>query len=333
VKSLFDVEQYPNVFQMTSTITSSLKKHTSVDDLVRAMFPSGSITGAPKISCMKILRKLEREERKIYTGAIGFFSPDGGAKFNVAIRTVLLEGNKGEMGVGGGIVADSGAESEYAEAKLKGSFLVGKRLPDFQLIEALLYDNGLKRLGKHISRLKESLSYFGSELSLAAIRNALTVYAGKLGKGRYKVRLLVKENGEFVIRHEKRSAIADEYKIGLAKHRTDSADVLLYHKTTSRASYEKERATAAKRGLFDVLFFNEKNELTEGARTNVYLEKEGQLFTPAQECGLLNGIIRRELVSKGKARQRVLSKRDLIRADAVYISNAIIGLQKAKVIR
>jgi len=332
-KKLFTVEQYPSVFQMTSTIRSRLKEDTSILGMLKAMFPSGSVTGAPKISCMKILRGLEREERKIYTGAVGFFTPDGSAKFNVAIRTILLKGDKGELGVGGGIIIDSRAESEYAEAKLKGNFLTGQPRPEFKLIEALLYDGGLKRLSRHMARLKESARFFGIGLSTTKIRQAIRRYAVKLGKGRFKVRLLVNATGKVSLSHEKRAAARGEYIVGVSKQRTDSADVFLYHKTTNRRRYEQERQKAAKRGQFDVIFCNEREEVTEGTRTNVYVEKDGLLFTPPVECGLLDGTIRRELVRKGKVTQKTIKLKDLQGADAVYISSAIIGLQKAKVSR
>ncbi len=332
VKKMFEVEQYPTVFQMTSTIESKLKRGTGMLELVKAVFPSGSVTGAPKIRCLQILRTLEREERKIYTGAIGFFAPDGSAKFNVAIRTVLLEAGKGELGVGGGIVSDSRAADEYAEAKLKGSFLTGASRPEFKLIEALLYDNGLKRLGQHMKRLKESADYFGFILPLAAIKEALKRHVSKLSRGRYKIRLLVGKNGEFELSDEKRGEAAAEYSIGIAKYKTNGDDPFLYHKTTNRELYERERINAAKKELFDVLFFNEQGELTEGARTNVYIEKKGRLYTPPLECGLLNGIVRRGLVKRGKVREKVLKRKDLLAADAVYISSAIIGLQRARLV-
>ncbi len=328
-KKMFEVEQYPTVHQMTSSIESRLKPNTSIFDLVKAVFPSGSVTGAPKIRCMQILRGLEKEERKIYTGAIGFFSPDGSAKFNVAIRTVLLEGGKAEMGIGGGIVADSRAADEYAEAKLKGTFLTGALRPDFKLIEALLYDNGLKRLERHMARLKESADYFGFRPPPALISKALKLYAAKLGKGRYKLRLLVGEQGDFAMSHEKRGAPEKEYSIGISKHKTNSSDPFLYHKTTNRELYERERMKAAKKGLFDMLFFNQRAELTEGARTNVYIEEKGRLYTPPLECGLLNGIVRRGLVKKGTVVQKVMKRKDLLDADAVYISSAIIGFRRA----
>ncbi len=329
VTKLYEIEKYNTLFQMTSTIESRLIKDVSKYELIKSIFPSGSVTGAPKIRSMEIINELENEERKVYTGSIGFFEPSGDAIFNVAIRTILLQDSRGEMGIGGGIVYDSSPESEFEECKLKADFLVQEARGNFQIIETMLFDKNYKHLDLHLKRLKESAEYFDYKFDRTALMLRLNKLAESLTHGRYKVRILLDESGKMQIAQTKLDDIAADYKITLSEHRTDSNDIFFFHKTTNRKLFERELKRTRDNGFFDVIFLNEKNEITEGSITNIYITKNGTTSTPPLECGLLNGTIRQHMIKRDEIKEKIITRDDLKNADAVYISNSIIGFKKA----
>lgn len=329
VTKLFEIEKYDTLFQMTSTIVSKLKRYTTLYDLIKNIFPSGSVTGAPKIRSMEIIKELEKEERKIYTGSIGFFTPDGKARFNVAIRTILIHKNVGEMGIGGGIVYDSSSESEFEEAKLKALFLIKKPVREFSLIETILYDKSFKYLNLHLKRLKESAEYFEYKFNKKKILLKLKEISYKLNEGKYKVRILLNRAGDIKLSYEKINDISEKLKITISKYRTDSNNIFYFHKTTNRDLYDSELKKARRQGFFDVIFLNERDDITEGAITNIYIRKNGIFYTPSLDCGLLNGIIRQIMIKKHKIKEKVLKLDDLKQADEIYISNSIIGFKRA----
>ena len=329
VKKLYEIEKYDTLFQMTSTIQSKIKLGTTIYEFVKSTFPCGSITGAPKIRSMEIIRELEKEDRNIYTGAIGFFSPDHKAKFNIGIRTLLINKNKGEMGVGGGIVYDSKPDDEFRECKLKAQFLIKSPLLKFQMIETMLFDKNLKYCREHLDRLQGSADYFDFTFNRKTILKKLKGVSKLSKQSRYKVRLLLDKAGDFTVEYFKLKREPKDYRISVSKCRTSSKDVFFYHKTTNRELYNLELKKARKKGFFDVIFLNEKDEVTEGSITNIYIEKRGKLYTPPVECGLLNGIMRGVMMKKNSdIKERKISIKDLKEADAIYISNSIIGFQK-----
>ncbi len=329
VKSLFDVERYRTLHQMTSTIEGRLIDAIRPSDLIRVLFPCGSVTGAPKIRSMQIINEVEQRRRGVYTGAIGMFAPGGDATFSVAIRTVELQGTHGSMGVGSGIVADSDAGHEFAECKLKGAFLT-KRYPVMELIETMLWNNGYPFLEMHLSRLKASADYFHYALDPEDLRSRLLAAAGTLPAGtRHKVRMTVDAEGHAAITS---TALPDSLDAGtgrlaLSSRKTDSADVFLYHKTTSRGMYDDELLKARQAGFAEVMFCNERGEVTESAMSNVIIEREGRRFTPPVSAGLLNGIYRQHLLKlQQNLFERTLYPEDIISADAVFCCNAVRGI-------
>ncbi|MBN2403567.1 MAG: aminodeoxychorismate synthase component I [Spirochaetes bacterium] len=327
---LYEVEKYNTLFQMTSTIKSVPENNLSVYDLIKGIFPSGSITGAPKIRSMQIIKELEKEERKLYTGSIGFFEPSGDAVFNVAIRTLLLKNGRGEMGVGGGIVYDSTPEDEFKECKLKADFLVKKTVPEFSLIETILFDRGYEHLDLHIKRMHASAEYFDYIFDRYDLENKLIALQKGMKGEKYKVRVLLSRFGIFTVTKTKiEENNVQELKITLSETHTESNDNYLFHKTTARDFYESELADARERGFFDVVFMNKHGDITEGAITNIYANIRGALITPPVECGLLNGVIRQTLLANGKAREQKLTLKNLQNAEELYISNSIIGFRKA----
>jgi len=330
VKKLFEVEKYETLLQMTSTVTGKLQKGINIFDMVKSLFPCGSVTGAPKIQSMKIIRTLEKGPRNIYTGAIGFFAPDGQAVFNVAIRTIDLqrqEENKyqARMGIGGGIVDDSRPEEEFAECRLKAQFLINN-MPEFALIETMLSTNGIiKYLSRHLQRLKASAEFFSIPCSIDKIKTALRAYAEKLN-GDIRLRLLLKSGGSIVIQHQSVASRPVHPIVAVSKHKTNAGDPFLYHKTTRRKLYDEEFKKYSEQGYCDVLFRNEKDEITEGAISNVFVFIKGRWCTPPLSCGLLNGIARQVTMNKLNARKKTLRIKDLKKADKIILTNSIRGI-------
>jgi para-aminobenzoate synthetase/4-amino-4-deoxychorismate lyase len=350
VQSLFDVETYETLHQMTSSIRGQVNHSVSVEEMFKALFPCGSVTGAPKIRTMEIIRELEAEDRGVYTGAIGFISPDGEAVFNVPIRTLVLQGNKGEMGIGSGIVWDSDPMGEWEECKLKGRFLTSPA-PEFKLIETMLWrpESGYWLLDLHLDRLAESAGYFAYPLELEKVREALqdliADFASTTPVKSQRVRLTLSRAGEYAITHselhenylpEVEPAVVMQQKTGkdipkviFSCRNTDSNSVYLYHKTSLRKLYDDERTQLVdNKGYYEVLFMNEKGEVTEGSYSNIFLQKEGRLLTPPVSCGLLPGVLRRYLLQQYPefVVEKTLTGKDLEQAEAVYVGNSVRGL-------
>ena len=333
VEDLFSVEKHETLFQMTSTVSGTLRRQTSLYDVFRAIFPSGSVTGAPKCRTMQIIQELEREPRGVYTGAIGYVSPGRQAVFSVPIRTVVLRGGSGEMGVGSGIVFDSRASEEYEECLLKARFLTHPR-PDFQLIETLAWDGQYRFLPQHLERLKSSAEHFGFAFDEQKIRSALERCRERFAPGRkYRVRLLLDAKGQVILEDFPLEHGRAPDTVVLSPFPMSSADPFLFHKTTFRDLYDRMHAAAVQQGHADVLFLNERGELTEGATNNVFLQMDGKLFTPAVECGLLPGVYRRRLLETDpRAAERILTEKDLRSADAVYLCNSVRGLRAVRLV-
>jgi len=331
VTEMFSVERYETLLQMTSTVSGRLRPGLSYYDIFKGMFPSGSITGAPKIRTMQIIRELEAKPRGVYTGAIGFMAPGGESVFNVAIRTLVLKDGVATMGVGGGIVADSDPGEEYRECLLKAAFLTRER-QDFRLIETMLWDGAVALLAMHLDRLESSAAYFGFGFDRVAVVAELEKLREGLQSGeRYRLRLLLDLAGGVTISVVKLDEGSWNGSVRLSKERTSSTDLLLRHKTTHRELYEREYALARGDGFDEVIFFNERGEVTEGAISNILVRKDGRLLTPPVDCGVLPGVYRRHLLeSDATAVECVLTLEDLEKADAVFLCNSVRGLRVVK---
>lgn len=337
VDELFAVERYATLWQMTSTVSAELRPDAGFHEIFRALFPCGSVTGAPKVRAMQLIGELETEPRGVYTGAIGFFSPRQ-TVFNVAIRTLALDGDRGAMGIGSGIVIDSEPAAEYRECLLKAEFLTQRteRWPGrFSLVETMLWDGGYPLLELHLDRLVDSAEYFGFKCERGAVKRALEDHAMGFAERRRKVRLLLDADGAVRIADEVLEQASGAERIGrvrMAAERTDPADPALYHKTTHRPLYARAFEQAAREGFDDVVFLNLRGEVTEGAISNVFVEKDGRLFTPPVECGLLAGVFRRHLLeTQADVKERVLTLDDLRSADAIYLVNAVRGLRRVEI--
>lgn len=331
VPELFTVETYRTLHTLTSTIEAELDPGTMPSAILRALFPCGSITGAPKVRAMEIIRELEPEARGVYTGAIGVFRGDGSACFNVAIRTLMIQGMLGRLGIGGGIVADSEPEAEAAETRLKARFLTG--LPShpadqapFGLIETLRFepDQGFLRLNRHLARLAMSERYFGMRSDYGTIVDELMA-RGQAYRETMRVRLVVFETEQFEITAAPLAVPRWMWRARFSSHTIESGDPYRAHKTTRRGLYDEEHSNAAADDMDEVLFLNERGEVTEGSRTNVFLERGGILLTPPVASGALPGVLRAELLDQGRAQEIVLKPADL--ADGkLFLGNSLRGL-------
>jgi para-aminobenzoate synthetase / 4-amino-4-deoxychorismate lyase len=323
VESAFDVEKYPTVYQMTSTV--SAKTEATFVDVMKALFPPASITGAPKIRTMRIIRELEPDRRGVYTGCIGWLAPGRKARFNVAIRTAVVDraDGKAEYGVGGGIVWDSDKTSEYAECLTKAAVLSAE-IPQFELLETILHDcDGYFLLDEHLSRLADSAEYFDFAYDPNETRKRLADFGRSLPSTAERVRLRVARDG----RVELESApLAVEnpprrWRLRLADRPISADNAFLYHKTTFRAVYES--AIASKSDCDDVILWNEQGQLTETTIANLVLEKNGRLVTPPVTCGLLPGVFRDHLLRSGRIHEEIITPADLARAERIFAVNSV----------
>lgn len=329
---LFEIETYPSLHQMTSTISGKLKKKTTIKEIFTALFPCGSITGAPKIATMKIIKDLEPNPRNIYCGAIGFISPKNTACFNVAIRSALIKGKKGELGVGGGIVYDSNPKTEYQEACLKAKFF-SRPAEKFSLIETMLWQKGkgIFLLDLHLTRLKNSAQYFAIPINIEKIKHQLKKTCASL-KTPSKIRLQPSNDaGSLSIEIFKLEDNTKPLKIKLSNQRLNPQNIFLYHKTTNRKLYDKELALAKQEGFDEVIFLNKKQQVCEGAISSIFIQKNNKLYTPPVSCGLLPGILRQHLLNKSKAQEKILYLKDLKTADKLFIGNSVRGLVEVNI--
>jgi para-aminobenzoate synthetase/4-amino-4-deoxychorismate lyase len=343
VDQLFTIERFPSVLQMTSSISGLLRPNLSTADIFRALFPSGSIVGAPKIRTMQLLHQLEQRQRGVYTGAIGFQGPGNQATWNVAIRTMHLRNDKAQMGTGSGITWDSDAASEFAECKTKLAFVQRSSEP-FHLIETMLWDNRFERLEAHIARIRASAAYFDRPFDEPSMRDALQAATHAFANGsRWRVRLLMDTSGAFQVSatelHEEAGdglqvkvglQAKDGLRLLLTHPRTDSADIFLFHKTTRRLLYDDALARARAIGCSDALFRNQDGEITEGAIHNIFVELHGQVFTPPIASGLLPGIFRAEWAREQSATERSLTLEDLREARSITLTNSVRGARQVR---
>ena len=323
VSSLFNLERFETVWQLTSTVESTLQAGTTLSALMTALFPCGSITGAPKIRTMQIIRELERFPRGAYTGAIGFLKPGGDCIFNVAIRTVVVdsEAKVATFGVGGGVTIDSTAEREYEECLVKSRFLHSSAIP-FDLFESILLEEGKYfLLSRHLERLGNSAAFFGFSFPTADINSILERIKAENRSGSFKLRLVLTKAGRLEA-DTSRIEIDDRFRqVALATQASDSSDRFLFHKTTRRDFYTTQ--LAARTDCDDIIFWNERGEITESTIANVVVEIDGELFTPPITAGLLAGTFRDHLLAEGKIKERPIPIDELQYARQVFLINSV----------
>jgi para-aminobenzoate synthetase / 4-amino-4-deoxychorismate lyase len=337
VPRLFEVTRFSSVLQMTSTVQARLREGATLQDIFTALYPCGSITGAPKKRTMEIIAELEPEPRGIYTGAIGWFAPDGDFCLNVPIRTLTLQApdngiRKGVMGVGAGIVYDSDPHEEYQECQLKARFLTGLS-NDFELFETMhaTRESGARHLERHLQRLAASARYFGFAWDEAAARAYITLACQAFPPNQpHRLRLALNSAGAFAVQSGVLMPLQEPVRIMLADTPTDSSDLFLRHKTTVRARYDAAWQSADAQGAFDQLFFNERGELTEGGRSNVFIRQGGLWITPPLSSGMLPGVMRAVILEAWGAQERIVTRDMLLAAEEIVVCNSLRGAMRAK---
>ena len=347
VPKLFEVDRYSSVLQMTSTVQAQLRDGIGLAEVFDALYPCGSITGAPKRRTMQIIRELESAPRGLYTGAIGWFDASkstdtiGDFCLSVPIRTLVLQAprsgiRKGEMGVGAGIVHDSIAAQEFAECRLKASFLTG--LPQqFELFETMhaTRAGGVRHFERHIRRLRTSAVYFGFLFNEQHLRDEVRQACESLAlDSAHRLRLALKQDGSLTLTSAPLAPLQTPVRLLLAPQAIVADELFLRHKTTVRESYDAAWRAAEKQGAFDMLFVNERGELTEGGRSSVFLNIDGCWLTPPLASGLLPGVMRSVLLDDPawNAREKVLTLDDLRRAQEVVVCNALRGALPATIV-
>ncbi|MDP5008304.1 MAG: aminodeoxychorismate synthase component I [Glaciimonas sp.] len=341
VPQMFEVQRYNTVLQMTSTVQAQLRDEVTLSEVIAALYPCGSITGAPKHRSMQIIAELEPEPRRLYTGAIGWFDAPTAGKtigdfcLSVPIRTLLLEAENngvraGKMGVGAGIVHDSVTSEEYAECALKAKFLTG--LPkDFTLFETMYATpkDGCRYLALHLQRLQNSAAYFGFPFDKNVIRRELDGILSTLAAQEvYRVRLALSFDGAVEVSSARLLPLPTPVKVLISPIATQADQVFLRHKTTIRSHYDQAWQTAEQQGAFDMLFFNKHGELTEGGRSNVFVRLDGRWFTPPLSAGVLPGVMRQVVLNDAAwhATERRLTRENLRSAEQVMLCNALRGI-------
>jgi para-aminobenzoate synthetase/4-amino-4-deoxychorismate lyase len=327
VPELFAVDRFPTVLQMTSTVVSELEAGVGPVELLHATFPCGSVTGAPKIRAMEIIDGLEAGPRGISTGSVGALAPDGGAAFNVAIRTLTLRDGESAalMGLGSGLVADSRADDEWHECLAKGAFVEDRS--SFDLIETMRFDpqEGLPDLERHLARMKRSADALGFPFDRHDARNELQAATFPL-RGPRKVRLLLSRSGAVAIEVRSMPMDLDEpVEVALAPLPVEPEDFRLRHKTSDRRFYDAAREASE---AFEVVFEGPDGFLTEGSFTSLFVERDDVLLTPPLARGLLPGVLRERLIEEGLAKESELRAEDL--AGTFFIGNAVRGLIEAR---
>lgn len=324
VSELWALERYPTVWQLTSTVAARLAADTGLIQIMEALFPCGSVTGAPKAKTMELIRQIEKMPRGVYTGAVGYIAPGLEMRFNVAIRSVWIDRLRGiaQCGIGGGITHYSDTENEYRECLLKARF-THERRPVFELLETLLYepDKGYFLLERHLQRMAASAQYFGFVCSIDKVRESLNNACTSFGEENQRIRLRLNAAGRCCVEATPIIAQADVFKVILADQAIDSKDVFLYHKTTHRKCYDEQLQHFPQ--YDEVILFNEKGQLTECCRGNLVIKLEGQWWTPPLDCGLLPGVYRAEEIAHGRLQERVCYKEDLLKAEGLYLINSV----------
>ena len=325
VKSLCLVEQYSTIWQMTSTIETQLLPNRNLGDIFQALFPCGSITGAPKIATMAIIKDVEKQARGVYCGAIGILLPNGPTIFNVAIRTLQMQGNKAIYGVGGGITWDSKWEAEYEETKQKSAVLY-RQNPKFDLISTGRIHRGkLLFLKEHLNRLQESSRYFSYPFNKEEVQNQVEDLCQSLDFDTdYRLKMSLAKNGELTFEHNQLTGLADDFCQARLVEQTHPLDSpYTYFKTSYRPHISLEP--------HEQIYYNQKKELLETSIGNLVLKIEDQLYTPPVHLGLLNGIYRQSLIANNQVTERILTLDNLKQAQAIYGCNAVRGLYELKV--
>ncbi|MBA4250217.1 MAG: aminodeoxychorismate synthase, component I [Chlorobiaceae bacterium] len=324
-KKLFEVEKYESIYQMVSTIDGRLKKDLKLSDVLKNIFPCGSITGAPKIRTMEIISEIEKSERGIYTGAIGIITPKKSV-FSVAIRTLEIDKktSTGKIGLGSGIVWDSVARDEFNEVKLKANFLTQAN-NYFDLFESMLIErNEIFLLNEHLERLKNAADFFLFKFNLKKISNLISkIISGVEFKKKYKLKLILNKWGKINYELNELNPLPSLIRINVSSKKINTQNKFQYFKTTNRNFYNSFLNYNRDNNFFETIFLNEKNELAEGTITNIFLKKNNIFVTPPIDSGILNGLYRADKIKNENVEERKLFLEDLLNCSEAILTNSV----------
>jgi para-aminobenzoate synthetase/4-amino-4-deoxychorismate lyase len=332
VPNLYSVQKYESLYQLISEVRANLLSNITIEELFTALFPCGSVTGAPKIRTMEIINVLEKEERGIYTGAIGLFLEDK-TTFNVAIRTLTInpETGAGEFGIGSGITWDSEPVSEYNETLLKSWFLTR---PDnyFELFETMLIENGKIFLHDyHLERLKQAAEYFLFLYDEELINNEILHLLNQIESNKkYRLKLTLNKWGKLLFSLNEFQQTPSPIKIIMSDKKILTANRFQYFKTTNRKLYDDEYSNYTSQGYFDVIFFNELGNLAEGSISNIFVRNGNKLYTPPLNSGILPGVYRKYFIENNlqNAIEKNIDFEELLNADEIILTNSLRGMIK-----
>jgi para-aminobenzoate synthetase / 4-amino-4-deoxychorismate lyase len=326
VPELFCSTRYASLHQLTSSVIGEVPKETSAIDILKATFPAGSITGAPKIRAMEVIDELEKDGRGLYTGSAGVFKPGGDFLLNVCIRTIVVSSQKATLGIGSGLVADSAQRLEWEECLLKSSF-INFRHKHREVFETMLWQQGsIYLLSEHLQRLENSCEYFSCSFPREEILQKLESEEQSFQEGAYRVRLSVSINQEVSVESQ---AIINKgwgnsgLSIVLSEDLVNSQDPYLFHKTDNRQLYNESYKKACAEGFHEVIFLNENGYLCEGAISNIFVKKKNRWYTPSLGCGLLPGTWRQAMIQELSAIESHLNLDDLEAAEQILIGNSV----------
>jgi para-aminobenzoate synthetase/4-amino-4-deoxychorismate lyase len=324
VPQLFQLQALPSVWQMTSDVEALTRPGTTLTDVFAALFPCGSITGAPKVSAMQMIRRIEPGPRGVYCGAVGVVRPGGAATFNVAIRTVTVQDGSARCGIGSGITADATAEGEWQEWRHKRSFLERASAP-FELLETLALDGGtLRHVPQHLARMVHAAAHFGYTLDTVRVDASLMAVVKAHPSGQWRVRVRLDARGQVFVEAFALEASPERVHLTLADRAFEVAwSEFVRFKTTRRAHYDAFAPQVP--GVFDTLLWNPQGELTECTRGNVAVQLDGRWVTPPLHCGLLDGIGRALALSEERMEEAVVRVEDLSRATGLAFVNSLRG--------
>ncbi|OIN83267.1 aminodeoxychorismate synthase component I [Francisella sp. TX07-6608] len=331
VDKLFSIEKYKNLLQMTSQISAKVDKQISFRKILDGLFPCGSITGAPKKRTMELIKQIEKGKRGVYTGSIGYIMPNNDMCFNVAIRTIQKYRDNLQIGVGGGITVYSDVQSEWQEMNTKINFIRQIYQPDFCLIESLYYCNQFRDLELHLERLEDSARQLFFDINISKIRDQLYNYVEQLIEDKeYKIRIEYHYDKSIIIEHTQIDITnQQDIKLIICPEKINSANKLFQHKTThnsTRGFYTQMHHKYIQDKNCELIYLNEKDNITETRFHNIVIEKNDKLYTPKLEDGVLAGIARKSLIKQGKLQAKSLNLNDLKTADKIYLINSVRGL-------
>lgn len=323
---LFALERYRTVFQLTGEVTGQAREDVSLVDVMNALFPAASITGAPKRRTMQIIETLEDAPRGVYCGAVGWLRSPDDYTFNVAIRTALHTRDRLTLGLGGGIVWDSDPEAEYQELMAKSAFLRSP-LPDFRLFETMRLesDSTIAFLQEHIDRLDASARHWRFEFDSHECKKALLIYADRVDSRPCVLKVELHACGKMTVTHRPLTPVPQAVMIRISETPVDSENPLLHHKTSSRELYVRERERLRGSEIFETLFMNQHGHVTEGTITNVMCRFGSRWVTPPRTDGLLNGIWRKHCMHETNAIERSILWEELKQADEIHLGNSVLG--------